>query len=197
MNLQKRSSNCGQCKKKKLLGRIGATIVGVKPAEFLTISDDEIEWEEFKNIVNTFNKIKLIEINKRNQKRKALFYHVSCLDKVLQKKYHQKFLKKLGYPREYCLQSYINHLEKKIYEDESLPQEIGLFLGYPLKDVMGFMDCCPFRLVEVKGWRIYGSRELSIKVYCKFRRARERFLNYLNRQKSLGGMNEAEYNYNI
>lgn len=42
------------------------------------------------------------------------------------------------------------------------------FLGYPLKDVLGFMGYGNKEFVEVCSWRIYGDKEISQKVYNRF-----------------------------
>ena len=53
-------------------------------------------------------------------------------------------------------------------ESEEFPHEIGIFLGYPLKDVLGFMGYGNKEFVEVCSWRIYGDKEISQKVYNRF-----------------------------
>ena len=61
----------------------------------------------------------------------------------------------MGYPREYNVETYLDELINRL-ESKEFPHEIGIFLGYPLKDVLGFMGYGKKELTEVKNWRIYG-----------------------------------------
>ncbi|SHK60846.1 Protein of unknown function [Tepidibacter formicigenes DSM 15518] len=56
----------------------------------------------------------------------------------------------------------------------SIPDEIGVFLGYPLKDVMGFIGHPSLKLTKIKGWRVYGDSRLSDKRYMEFFNARKK-----------------------
>ena len=71
--------------------------------------------------------------------------------------------------QEYKLSAYMNELVVRL-QSEEFPHEIGIFLGYPLKDVLGFMGYGKYELVEVRNWRIYGDKEISYKVYDNFMR---------------------------
>ena len=42
-----------------------------------------------------------------------------------------------------------------------MPHEIGVFLGYPLKDVMGFIGHPSLKLTKVNRWRVYGHTKVS------------------------------------
>ena len=55
-------------------------------------------------------------------------------------------------------------------ESEEFPHEIGVFLGYPLKDVLGFMGYGKKELVEIRNWKIYGDKQVSYDVYNSFLR---------------------------
>lgn len=81
----------------------------------------------------------------------------------------RNFLRFLGYPREYNFEAYMRELMLRL-ESEEFPHEIGIFLGYPLKDVLGFMGYGKQEFVEVCSWRIYGDKEVSYKIYNSFLR---------------------------
>lgn len=55
----------------------------------------------------------------------------------------------------------------------NIPDEIGIFLGYPLKDVLGFMGYPSLKLTKINGWRVYGDSLLSDIKYNQFKRAKE------------------------
>ena len=48
------------------------------------------------------------------------------------------------------------------------PHEIGIFLGYPLKDVVGFMGYGKYQFCKTRYWRVYGDESISDAVYDRF-----------------------------
>ncbi|UNC93083.1 DUF3793 family protein [Candidatus Contubernalis alkaliaceticus] len=164
-----------------LLGRIGATLAGVKPAELINVSsgDDAFgQWQHVKAAIKNFHDMDYIVIKVKKGRRQVLFYHGAALDQTLNSYSVQLFLKSLGYPENYTLEGYLDCLVEKL-RGESFPHEIGVFLGYPLKDVKGFLGYSSLEMVQVKGWRIYGNREPSLETYHKFKEAKEEFQNLL------------------
>ena len=62
-----------------------------------------------------------------------------------------------------------------------IPHEIGLALGYPIKDVLGYMGLVPLPCTGGCGWRIYGDPNPSLRRSCEFERARGQAIAFLNR----------------
>ena len=77
------------------------------------------------------------------------------------------FLKFIGYPSNYNLDEYLNILIDKLNSD-NFPHEIGIFLGYPLKDVVGFMGYGKYKFCKTRYWKVYGDESVSDAVYNKF-----------------------------
>lgn len=100
-----------------------------------------------------------------------LFYNPKALDDCLKDKRNRRFLEELGYPKEYNLNDYLLCLIAKI-ETGSIPDEIGIFLGYPLKDIIGFMGHPSLKLTKVNGWRVYGDPKLSDMKFREFLEAK-------------------------
>ncbi|GAB6956392.1 hypothetical protein JCM13369A_29390 [Mediterraneibacter glycyrrhizinilyticus JCM 13369] len=64
----------------------------------------------------------------------------------------------------------INRLIMKLREEPNFPHEIGLFLGYPLEDVKGFIenkaDCS-----KCSGcWKVYGNEQEALKLFEKYQK---------------------------
>lgn len=168
-----------------LIDKIGATLVGAKPAELLNVSVDgpkKYNWEQMKKLLKGHKEIKIVEIRDRSNKKQVLFYHRKSLDSTLRQKPNLKFLTGLDYPPHYSLEGYVDCLISKIRE-EKFPHEIGVFLGYPLKDVLGFLGHPSLKLADIKGWRIYGDKTLSYKTYHKFHQARESVRSLLGKKE--------------
>ena len=76
----------------------------------------------------------------RSRNRILVFvYRERALCDALSDRQTEAFLKELGY--EICCSSdkMLDQLTYRIKNSPELPHEIGLFLGYPLEDVVGFM----------------------------------------------------------
>lgn len=54
-----------------------------------------------------------------------------------------------------------------------IPHEIGLALGYPVKDVLGFMELLPLDNTACCGWRVYGDPKPSLQKSQAFQKARQ------------------------
>lgn len=156
----------------KFLEHIGATIEGVKPAEILTIGKKEHDELYAKYFCG--NKVTIMRtIRWRNARRQVFVYHRRCLCNVLEKKSVQWFLISLGYPRNYSIDDCVGHLIVRLHKKE-FPHEIGVFLGYPLKDVFGYVGLNSLPHTKTKGWCMYGDTSNSEKLHEKYRCARER-----------------------
>ncbi|GAB6098717.1 DUF3793 family protein [Halanaerocella petrolearia] len=157
-----------------ILHNIGPTLLGIKPAELRNIPllDDSGEdcWLRCKEIVLSSNQIRLMELRELSGKIQVLFYHPLALDRQLSKSYNLCFLQQLDYPRTYTLAGYLNYLLIRIQKSE-FPHEIGIFLGYPLKDVLGFTGYLDLKRTGKGSWKFYGNRTVSAICQNKFRLA--------------------------
>lgn len=92
----------------------------------------------------------------------VLFYKPGLLAETLAQARNAKWLERLGYPPAgAALEAKIAHLAARA-ADCNIPHEVGLFIGYPLKDVAGFMLNIPSTPVSRAQWRVYGNREESL-----------------------------------
>jgi hypothetical protein len=64
----------------------------------------------------------------------------------------------MGYPKSTSIASFLKYLKKK-FENKQFPHEIGLFLGYPVEDVLGFMKHKGQNYKLCGYWKVYGDVE--------------------------------------
>lgn len=156
---------------KRIIRLIGPVILGSKSAEIVNIpggaEDKKKKLNEIKEFFDGCRKIKYEIINVNDNSKRVLFINEKSMNRCLEDKKCRNFLKFLGYPKEYNFEEYMKELVLRL-ESEEFPHEIGIFLGYPLKDVLGFMGYGNKEFVEVCSWRIYGDKEISQKVYNRF-----------------------------
>ncbi|WP_242947063.1 DUF3793 family protein [Clostridium haemolyticum] len=94
-------------------------------------------------------------MNLRRQKICAwfFFYNDNQLTDILSNARNQKFLSRFNYSN---FNSNIECLEilKERYAN-LCPHEIGIFLGYPLKDVIDFVECPNKQCLLLGYWKVY------------------------------------------
>lgn len=158
---------------KRILEMLGAVILGSKPAEIINVpgskEDKKIKLSQIEAFFSNCSRITYRIITTHDGGKRVLFINEKSMEKVLVNKRCINFLKFVGYPADYELNDYMDELVFRL-QSEEFPHEIGVFLGYPLKDVLGFMGYGKNELVEVRNWRIYGDKEISYEVYNNFMR---------------------------
>ena len=81
-------------------------------------------------------------------------------------------LKKLGYPcgsTEKCLL----HLMRRMRTSRGFPHEVGLFLGYPPEDVLGFIKNKAKNYKAMGVWKVYGDTAKAQKSFDSFKKCSE------------------------
>lgn len=167
----------------RLIELLGPVILGVKPAEILSFPNYDIntksKLDKIEGFFKTCSKISYIKFTYNLSSIKILFYNPKPLEVTLTDKRNLRILKSIGYPKKYSLDSYLNHLVE-VMMTGNIPDEIGIFLGYPLKDVLGFIGHPSLKLTKVNGWRVYGDSRLSDKRYTEILEAKNKIKNLLN-----------------
>lgn len=154
-----------------LVGLLGPVLMGSKPAELISLPNFDNKKDNKINLIEEHfkicKKIKFKIINLKNSKTKIFFYNPESLCDYLNEYRNKRFLETKGYPNNYELDDYINAMVSNI-ESGIIPDEIGVFLGYPLKDIIGFIGHPSLKLTKVNGWRVYGNPRISDMRYKEF-----------------------------
>lgn len=122
----------------------------------------------------------------RYSKHKALIYvyRRNKLKEDFERIGVKDFLKNIGY---ICtdIDCAVENLRNKLCCNSEFPHEIGLFLGYPLEDVVGFIinggencKCSGF-------WKVYCNRYDAEKTFTKFRRCISKYMQLWQDGKSI------------
>ena len=110
----------------------------------------------------------------------VLFYHPEAMKCALRDPANRAILARCGYPADADARALLNELQRRFRLASGLPHEVGVFLGYPAKDVAGFMANLPRTPVEHGRWAVYGDATESVARMTLYRRieaAAERVLN--------------------
>lgn len=80
----------------------------------------------------------------------------------------------LNYPFGLSAKTFLHEISERWQTNGRIPHEIGIALGYPLKDVWGFMGLNNFRCNGSCGWQIFGDPEPSMRTRARYENARRR-----------------------
>ncbi len=150
-------------------------IAGVKPANLIRILRRTLPcgrcmyqlWQEHGDDVMRDSALQVVTLRADDNGVSLLFYRPELLAKRLAGRTMQSFLLGYGYPQPLSLNAALTHLQK-VCRDEDSPDEIGMFLGYPLKDVRGFISGSSRPWQGRCLWRVYGPPQRSLRLYQRF-----------------------------
>lgn len=112
-----------------------------------------------------------------------LIYHPGLLQKRLSSRTSRTFLTRLGYRQPHLIEAVLEQLAQRFAVNNELPHEIGWFLGYPLKDVEGFMGRKPLKVSGQRLWEIYGHPHRSNALADLYHKHHHRVVRQLRQQQ--------------
>ncbi len=81
-------------------------------------------------------------------------------------------LERYGYEDD-CIDNCVRRLKKRIQKEACFPHEIGLFLGYPLEDVEGFIKNKGRNCESCGMWKVYCNAGEKQLLFAKFKKCTE------------------------
>lgn len=100
-------------------------------------------------------------MRERDDSLLLFIYDGASLSRLLSEKRVTAMLSRAGYQTPADIEASLSELEKRIASG-SFPHEVGIFLGYPLKDVAAFMGWAPIPFTCQGPWKIYGDPRSSL-----------------------------------
>lgn len=124
------------------------------------------------------NGLTLEILRKRGGKALIYVYWRNCLNVLLKEDRIREILAACGY-HGFSEGAALAELKGRIAGEECFPHEIGLFLGYPLHDVMGFIknrgkNCCMCGY-----WKVYGNEYQARQTFEAYTRCRNLYQQML------------------
>ena len=99
-------------------------------------------------------------------------YRAGALGKILEDARVRSFLKKCGYT-DFSAEAVLNKLKERFSQGGDFPHEIGIFLGYPLGDVIGFIQNSGKNCKCTGCWKVYCDECSAKKTFDKFKKCTE------------------------
>lgn len=149
---------------------IAPTLTGQKPSSIITLGKDSrglsMLWEKYKKAFQQKYELSFYELRTNDKAVTILFYYNNELNKAIYDEDNMRFLKKFGYSKELDLRQNLSILKERF--EKACPHEIGVFLGFPLDDVICFMEQPDRQCLLCGYWKVYNDLDL----------AKEKFSNY-------------------
>ena len=157
-----------------LVRQCALTLAGMKPGSLFCFSHADLssirklaaQWDARLRPLGLSVRVLL----ERQNAGSALIYvwRPNQLQQLLSLPESQDFLDRTGYQTG-DVDALLDQLAQRLCSQEEFPHEIGLFLGYPLEDVIGFMEhrgqnftCCGL-------WKSYGNPEAMKQCFACYR----------------------------
>ncbi|MEI3013614.1 MAG: DUF3793 family protein [Ruthenibacterium lactatiformans] len=101
-----------------------------------------------------------------------------------------RFLQACGYPVSMGTGRLLDELSRRMRSAKAggFPHEIGLFLGYPLEDVTGFIAAGGAEYRCSGCWKVYGDVEQAQHLFRRYAACRKRYLAMASSGLTLGEM---------
>lgn len=128
----------------------------------------------------------------------VLFYHPDMLRRRLDSPDGRALLERFGYRRE-GLCGLLAQLGEKIEQGCQFPHEIGLFLGYPPKDVAAFIENGGKGELYCGYWKVYLDIDVALRSFELYDRCRVWIANMMKEGHCLSNIliNGGRYNENV
>ncbi len=158
------------------------TILRLKPASLICFKNNKSirlkdVWDEYRDELVDIIPCSHYELKRFDIGVNVLFYQEEWLKRLLKRNDVKGFLRSLGYGEYRNACEALDVLIAR-YKEEC-PHEIGVFLGYPLSDVMAFASDKKQSSIGVGYWRVYSNLKRSKQIFKLYDQARLEINNTL------------------
>ena len=146
---------------------IAPTLAGIKPSSLMTFINHKREmlnlWDRYKDEITAELKVRYYELRRKDDRVIVLFYQDEILANCLSVWKNKSFLKDQGYGELQRVEDGLGLLEKRF--EKECPHELGIFLGYPVEDVIAFIESKGAPCLACKYWKVYQDVENALKTF--------------------------------
>jgi len=183
-----RFSNPLDCLTSHLMLECSEVLAGIKPANLISLVNRTrpcgrnlyVLWQRHHEaLAARFADLDFIVLQTRERALLLLCYSREHLEHHLSHAGIRTLLHKAGYEADASCASLLDELCRRVVKNDSFPHEIGLFIGYPAKDVAAFMGMVNLPFACQGPWKIYGDPTKSLSLADEYRCSRAVMENQL------------------
>jgi len=158
---------------------VAEVLQGAKPANLVSVANRRRAcgrnlyklWKQHGSELLAESGLAVRELADRGTSVLLLLYRPEALGTLISQKSVAVILGKAGYPETGRLAPVLDELNRRV-AGEGFPHEIGVFLGYPLKDVVGFLGWARLNFTCQGPWKIFGDPRPSLSLARLHRQCR-------------------------
>ena len=173
---------------KYLVEHCAPTLAGLKTASLFNLSfstREELDQKVLMANQMLNDKGLYCEVLRLRQTSALIYvYRHQQLEMDLSRLESQQLLLKVGYSS-VVLRPCLELLKERLCYQETFPHEIGLFLGYPLGDVIGFVKNAGQNCKCVGCWKVYCNECEAVKAFAKFKKCTSVYVRLWSQGRSV------------
>lgn len=150
-----------------------ATVAGIKAGSLFRIPHSLWDPAKLPSLLETLQ-LRCVPVQASRQSILLFLYDPEQIPSIASHEENNRFLTQMGYPKNPV--SSLSYLLTKMGEGSSFPHEVGLFLGYPLQDVQGYMKNHGRSSLYTGYWKVYHDVEGAKKRFALFDMCKQRCL---------------------
>ena len=162
-------------------------MLGAKPANLLTVEGAS---SVISSNVERFNEraaakgLHIKELKRLDGRTLLLLYNERLLNKRLCEDEVRRMFCGFGYGNCKNCPQYLERLSRRL-EGENFPHEVGLFLGYPVEDIKGFIDNKGRNFLLCGYWKVYSDADGARKTFNRYNNCIKYMVNCLDSGKDI------------
>ncbi len=115
--------------------------------------------------------VALSVLKKTQDKALVYIYRADELARALRNEGVRHLLKSCGYGR-FDVGGALETLKSRLNDADAFPHEIGVFLGYPLEDVLGFIENGGKNCLTCGCWKVYANECAALKAFRRYEKCK-------------------------
>ncbi len=164
------------------------TLAHIKTGNLFSVNFDDYNYllhqiNQLKKTLKNSN-IKVKILNLKDSTALIYLYRYSLLKDELSRPEVISFLENYGYSN-FNIDDVLEQLDIRINENNGFPHEIGVFLGYPLQDVIAFIQNKGQNYSFCGYWKVYSNTNESMKKFDLFDKCSKLYQNLWNNGSSI------------
>lgn len=157
-----------------LIEHCAPTLASLKTASLFTYrAEENLDRElEIWNARLAEKGVSVWVLRRRENTALVYVYRRAQLERDLLEPRTQALLRGCGYT-DTAVQGALRRLQERLAVQDDFPHEIGVFLGYPVEDVVGFIENAGQNCKCCGCWKVYCDECTAMRTFAKFRKCRD------------------------
>ncbi|MCR4875476.1 MAG: DUF3793 family protein [Clostridia bacterium] len=172
-----------------IINNCSPTLAGLKTGNIFNyeIQHGEDVYNSVANFNNVFKPkgLKMEVLRIKGNVALIYLYRTSALCEDLSSNQAREFLLENNYPIG-SVSSCLDKLKERINASQEFPHEIGLFIGYPIEDVKGFIEKGANGSKYCGAWRVYGDVDAAKKKFAIYKKCRDVYCSIYKKNNNFG-----------